>query len=95
MTKIKVKFTIRFPTKYLELFYLERSVLLPALAGRTFHQQHCDRVEKFLKNMLQSKNDIVRYIATRAQSNTYAAMGRNFLFLKQVSISSEVTGRWA
>ena len=32
MTKIKGKFTIQFPTKYLELFYLERSVLLPAVA---------------------------------------------------------------
>ena len=31
-TKINVRFTIRFPTKYLELFYLERSVLLAAVA---------------------------------------------------------------
>ena len=31
-TKINVKFTIQFPTRYLGLFYLERSVLLTAVA---------------------------------------------------------------
>ena len=35
-TKINVKFTIQFPTKYLGLFYLERRVLLAGLVSRSF-----------------------------------------------------------
>ena len=59
-----------------------RSVLLPALAGRTFHQQHCDRVKKFLNDMLQSENAVIKYITTRAQLYTYGPIGKNLVYLR-------------
>ena len=70
---------------------MTRSMLLPGLAGsRPFYQQHCDRINKFLNSMLQSKNVTVKYIATRAQTNTFGAMGRNFAYLKLISKSDQI-----
>ena len=59
-----------------------RSMLLPGLAGKTFHQQHHERVKNFIHKMLNSDNSAVNYIAKRAKFNTYGPIGQNLLYIK-------------
>ena len=59
-----------------------RSMLLPGLAGKTFHQHHHERVKNFINKMLNSDNNAVNYIAKRAQFNTYGPIGQNLLYIK-------------
>ena len=67
-----------------------RSMLLPGLAGsRPFCRQHYDRIHKFLNSMLRSKNRTVKFIATRAQTNTLGTMGKNFVYLKVMPKSDQ------